>query len=151
MPANVPDTAPHAPPGAIALQGGEQAGVGRRWRGRRWKRRLLLARGEVVEAGLEEPEAIVVQLALELLLGHPAAQDARGMVAAHDEALVELRPSGKRRVGGEEASQRLEGREFHRNVQARALAHLHAQISGDQKQNQIKHAKLTDQEIESSS
>ena len=32
-----------------------------------------------------------------------------------------------------------------------SAAHLHAQTSGDQKQNQIKHAKLTDQEIESSS
>jgi len=32
-----------------------------------------------------------------------------------------------------------------------SAAHLHAQTSGDQKQNQIKHAKLTDQEIGSSS
>lgn len=75
--------------------------------------------------------------ALELLLSQPAAQDAGGVTAAHDEALVELWSAAGRLVGGEEDPQRQEGWEAHRDVQVRAVAHLvQGETSGDdEKQN----------------
>jgi hypothetical protein len=41
-------------------------------------------RAKVKEAGANKLEIVLVHLALEFLLGHTVAQDAGGMVAAHD-------------------------------------------------------------------